>query len=622
MHASYYKRPLLWLLILYITFLAFFYTPHAGRHDVSRFISKQEVTLNGKVVGFPAVKKKSKNVIIKVSQVNGQKAKGYVYARFTDYSPAWHETLQLTGELKAPYSVDLLGNFDWASYLATKNVFSEIKVKDATALHAPAWPSRFIAALRADILDTFEQNFDRNLAAIAGGVLLGERGEIDEQLYSDFQDSGAIHLLVASGGNVGFVTLVVFAFCALFGLNRRKTVVAALAIAGVYTLIAGADAPLTRAYFMTACAVAGYFLHRNSGVFQGLILSCLIILVANPSAVFETGFQMSFVATLAIIVCLNNYELPYKWPRWVQFFVQIFLATLSTQLVLLPIFTNVFYKVSFVGLLSNMILVPLASFLMAVTFLFYILSLLHVGIILKPLTWASLFVFEKLVEFFASLPFASVRAAAWRSGWVAVYYIGLFLLFNFPLRDFFRRIYKPCLVAMAVIIAGQYLFFNAPTVWLLNEWNQSAILLRTSGGKRFLIGAGINSSKLTRAVLRSGGRSLQGVLLSENTAKQLANAEQLKKELKIGQIVLPFTDIWPDEEINVSGVEIKATWGKLLNREKKIWSNTGYSGHKDSLSYALRGKNFEFTAAGNSRFILVADDVIENKRNGTRQVKL
>ncbi len=612
----------MWLLIVYIGFLTFFYTPHPGAHDVFHQITQNEVTLTGKVVGFPSAKKKSTNVIVKVLSVNGKKANGYVYARFVQYTPAWHETLEMSGRLKKPYSVELLGNFDWASYLATKNVFTEIKVTRVTQLQRPSWFFRAIAALRADILDSFEQNFNRNLAAIAGGVLLGERGEIDEELYTDFQDSGAIHLLVASGGNVGFVTLVVFAFCALFGTSRRKTVLLALFIAGIYTLLAGADAPLVRAYFMTVCAVSGYFLHRNSGVFQGLVLSCFIILLINPSAVFETGFQMSFLATLAIIICLNNYELPYRWPRWVQFFVQIFLATLSTQLVLLPVFTNVFFKISFAGLLSNMILVPLASFLMAVSFVFYMTSLLHISWLLKPITWATLFIFQKLVEGFASLPFASVPAAAWRTGWIVAYYAGLFLLFNWPLRYFFRRAYKPLLVLMVVAPAVQYLFFNPPTVWLLNEWNHSAILLRTAGGKRILIGAGIDGSKLARVVLRSGGRTLDGVLLSEDTERQLQNISLLKEQLHLRQIIRPFEDIWPNEEMKIAGVSVRTHWGRLLNRQQKIWINKGYSGHKDSLSYELQGKNFHFTTAGNERFILLGDELIQNTHNATRCVKV
>ena len=151
MHESYYKRPLLWLLILYILSLVFFYKPHPGSRDVFHFIPSKTVTLTGKVVGFAAVKKKSTNVIVKVASVDGQKAGGYVYARFTNHVPVWHETLELTGTLKAPYSVDLLGNFDWASYLATKNVFTEMKVTQTKQLAPPGWPARAIASLRAQL---------------------------------------------------------------------------------------------------------------------------------------------------------------------------------------------------------------------------------------------------------------------------------------------------------------------------------------------------------------------------------------------------------------------------------------------------------------------------------------
>ncbi len=623
MHYSYYKRPLLWLVVLYIAALALFYTPHPGAQDVFHFIAQKEVSLTGKVVGFPAVKKKSTNVILKVSRVNDQKATGYVYARFpTEQAPAWHETVQVTGTLKRPYSVNLLGNFDWASYLATKNIFTEIKITQSQPVRAPGRWSRGIERVRRDILDTFEENFDRNLSAIAGGVLLGERGEIDEQLYSDFQDSGAMHLLVASGGNVGFVTLVTFAFCALFGLGRRKTAWLALIIAGIYTLIAGADAPLTRAYFMTACAVAGYILHRNSGVFQGLILSCFVILLINPSAVFETGFQMSFLATLAIVICLNNFELPHYWPRWIKFFMQIFMATLSTQLVLLPVFTNVFFKVSFVGLLANMILVPMASFLMAITFLFYLFSLLHIGFLLHTLTGVSLFCFQKLVEFFASLPFASMPAAAWRGSWIVAYYAGLFLLFNLPQKTFIRRIYKPVLAGIIIVPLLQFVFFNPSTIWLLNEWNKNAILLRTPGGKRVLIGAGIDGPKLARAVLRSGGRKVDAVLLSQEVAKQFKNVEGLKEQIEVGTVVRAFEDIWPEEEIDIGKFKVRGEWGLLLNKQKELWHNRGYSGKRDSLSYEISYKKIKFTTSGNDRFIISNERIIENIQNKTRAVRL
>lgn len=622
MHYSYYKRPLLLLLILYICALAFFYTPSPGKNDVSLRIPLKTVTLTGKVVGFPSVKKKTRNVIVKVYDVNGEKADGYVYARFQDYAPVWHETVALTGTLKKPYSVALLGSFDWAGYLAVKGVFAEINVRKTEKIAPPSLPLRLISSVRADILETFERNFDRNLSAIAGGVLLGERGEIDENLYTAFQDSGAVHLLVASGGNVGFVTLVVFAFCGLFGASRRKTALISLLIAGVYTLVAGADAPLTRAYFMTACAVAGYFLRRNSGVLQGLVLSCFVILLGNPAAVFETGFQMSFLATLAIIVCLNNYELPYEWPKWIKFFVRIFMATLSTQLVLLPVFTNVFFKVSFVGLLSNMILVPLASVLMGLSFAFYVLSVLHAGFVLKWLLWAVLFSFRGLVEFFAGQPLASLPAAAWRTGWVISYYAGVFLLFNLPQKAFVRRAWKPLVGVMLLAPALQYVFFNSPTVWLLNEWNKNAVLFRAPDGTRILIGAALGADKLARAVLKSGGTKLDAVLIEQDAQKQLQNVRELEKQIRVTRITLPFSDIWPGEKTEAGGVSVRARWGVLLNRRGKLWTNRGFAGARDSLSYELCFKKTCFTAAGNGRFVLVDGQIRENERNATRRLFL
>lgn len=620
MHCSYYKRPLLLLLVLYIGLLVCWYKPGPSASDISHFISPEPVCLQGKVVGFPAAKKKTHNVLVQVQQVNGQKVSGYLYARFPSAAPAWHETLLLCGQLKKPYSVALLGNFDWAAYLATKNVFTEMTVQSVQTLTPPAWPLRLIYTLRQDILATFERHFDRDLSAIAGGILLGERGEIDPQLYSNFQDSGAIHLLVASGGNVGFVTLVVFACCSLFGLSRKKTALAALAVAGVYTVLAGADAPLTRAYFMTVCAVAGYFLRRNSGVFQGLVLSCLVILLVHPAAVFETGFQMSFLATLAIVVCLNLYEIPYTWPRWVRFFAQIFLATLSTQLVLLPVFTNVFYKVSFAGLLANMVLVPLASLLMGLSFLFYIFCVLHLAFVLQWVTGAALLAFKWLVEFFAAWPLANVPAAAWSPGWVAAYYAGVFGLFHLRQKQFLRRVGPVLLAGMLLAPALQYFFFSPPTVWLLNEWNKNAILYRTSHGKRILVAPALDGEKLARAVLKSGARRVDWVLLSEDTPKQRQQVQALQQRVEVGQVVRPFAQVWPGEEMQAAGVSVKVLWGQLLNRQNKVWTNAGFSGGRDSVSYEITDGNITFITAANGRFVLYLGQVLDNQRNATRRL--
>ena len=619
MHPDIYKRPLLWCLAALIAGLAFFYRPAPSGQDVFRFLPQKEVTLIGRVESFAVPKKNSQNAVIKVFSVNGNKAEGQIYARLPNFTPKWKDVLEISGRLQQPYGLDLLGNFDWRSYLSSKNIFTEIKGTSVSVVRPAPWPWQVIRSLRADILRLLNDTFPHDLASIAGGILLGERGEQDPALYSAFQDSGAIHLLVASGGNVGFVTLLTLAVCSWFGLSRKKMLLFALGVAGVYTLIAGADAPLVRAYFMTICACTGYFLGRNSGVFQGLLVSCFVILIFQPASVFETGFQMSFLATLAIIICLNNYKIPGKWPKTLRFFTQIFLATLSTQLALLPEFTNVFYKVSVTGLISNMLLVPLASVLMGLSFAYYVCSLLHLGWLLHGVTYGALWLFKALVVYFASFKMSALPVAAWGAGTIIAYYAGLFWVFNLPLKKFARKICLPCLGLVLVAPLTEYFFAPDIQIYLLNEWNKSGALIRTKNGKAFLAGSELDPDKLQASLFKTGVKQPDAILLF--TDKPIP--PEFSNRFPATRFIRPFEDAWPGDKISFGPVTVKLNWGEHETREGRRWTNEGYSGSvKDNVSYCFDYKDKKACLGAFARFAYSGDKHTPAQRNKTITLKI
>ena len=619
MHPDMYKRPLLWCLAALIVGLAFFYRPAPSGRDVFHFLPQKEVTLTGRVESFAVHKKKSQNVIIKVFSVNGQKAEGQIYARLPDFTPQWKDILEISGRLQQPYGVDLLGNFDWRNYLADKGIFTEIKSSSVAVVRPAAWPWRVIRALRADILRVLNEAFPPDLASIAGGVLLGERGEQDPALYSAFQDSGAIHLLVASGGNVGFVTLLTLAVCSWIGLSRKKMLLLALGVAGAYTLIAGADAPLVRAYFMAVCACTGYLLGRNSGVFQGLLVSCFLILLFQPASVFETGFQMSFLATLAIIICLNNYKVPGKWPKTLRFFAQIFLATLSTQLVLLPEFTNVFYKVSVTGLISNMLLVPLASVLMGLSFAYYVCNSLHLGWILHTVTYGALWLFKTLVVYFASFKMSALQMAAWSAGTITAYYAGLFLMFNLPLKNFARKIALPCLVILFGAPLAEYFFAPDIQIYLLNEWNKNGAVIRTKNGGAFLAGSELDPEKLQAALLKTGVKQPNAILLFTDESVP----PEFSARFSNARVIRPFADNWPGDNFAFGPVTVQLNWGEHETREGRRWISEGYSGtDKDDASYCFIYKGKKACLGAFARFAYSGDKSAPAQRNKTIALKI
>jgi len=609
MHPDTYKRPLLLTLVVLILGLCFFYRPAPDKQDVFHAISKEEVTLVGRVENFAAHKKDSHNVIIQLVSVNGTPYGGRVYARFQGETPQWKDVISFHGVLQKPYGVDLPGQFNWPRYLALQHVFTEVKSNEFSVVKqaGPFW--RLVRTLRRSILRTFAQAFSPDLAAVAGGILLGERGEISPALYTAFQDSGAIHLLVASGGNVGFVTLLTLLVGSWFGFRRRLLLVFALATAGFYTLVAGADAPLVRAYLMAVGACAGYFLGRNSGVFQGLLLSCFVILLFNPAAVFDTGFEMSFLATLAIILCLTNYRPPKNWPRPAKFFAQIFLATLASQLALLPVFTNVFYKVSFMGLIANMLLVPLASLLMALTFVYYLASLLHIGFVAYFPCAGGLYVFQMLVEFFASAEFSSVSVTAWNVGTIAAYYVLLFLVFNLPNKKFARKILVPCVTVTALAFACGAYVSGEDRVYLLSEWDHRAAIVRADG-KTLVFNNRLAQEKIDRALAALG--------LPLPTAVFALNADAAS-----GSGVVPFTEIWPGHETTFDKVRVQAAWEIHQAKDGHLWSEPGYSGRKgEGISYCVSTKKDTLCIGQQARFAQRNQtEIIDGETNKTVSAK-
>ena len=570
MHPDVYKRPLFLLLLALIAGLLLWYKPAASPTDVVHFAPQQQVTLIGRVERFYTAKPKSNNVIVKVFSVDGKPASGYAYARLSNFEPLWKDTLEITGKLQEPYGINLLGNFNWRKYLSYKHVFAEVKSDNVHVVKPAAWPYRVLRAVREDILHVFAENFEPEIASIAGGILLGERGSLSPELFTAFQDSGAIHLLVASGGNVGFVTLMTLAICGLFRLTIRKALWVALLVAGVYTLIAGADAPLMRAYFMTVCACGGYYLGRNSGVLQGLILSCVIILILYPSSLFETGFQMSFIATAALIICLQNYPIPSRWPRCAQFFAQIFMATLAVQLALLPIFTNVFYKVSLTGLVANMVLVPLASVLLGLSFAYYICCLCHVGIVLYyPTIWC-LELFKYLVEFFAAAPFSAISVTAWGTGSIVSYYVILFWILHIriaPIRKWFGI---AAVLIVCVACGVQTAYRHQSRVYLLDEWYKSVAVVQMKDGNAFVVGDGLEPEKVKNALYRLGHKQAVAVFLTRGSFSK-NNYQSLSM-----QIIEPFTQDWPQIASWTFGkTNVRMIWGMRATKKSGRWYNTG-----------------------------------------------
>ena len=218
-------------------------------------------------------------------------------------------------------------------------------------------------------------------AEVLKALLTGDRSGLVPSLRDRFTALGVAHLLAISGLHMGLVILL--GTMAAFSLLRvippiaarldtpRMARCAGLVGAIVFAWFVGPSIPTLRALIMAAVILGALFFSRRVHLASSLSLAAIVILMLWPLSIFQPGFLLSFAAVTGIIGVLPRVQ---GQPGWLQFMVITVVATGFT----LPISAYFFGFVSPVGILANLVCVPLFSL--------YIMPLGLTGLILYPLS--------------------------------------------------------------------------------------------------------------------------------------------------------------------------------------------------------------------------------------------
>ena len=132
------------------------------------------------------------------------------------------------------------------------------------------------------------------------GMLIGDKSQIPESEYQNFIDSGLVHLVAVSGGNI--LMIVVFLQCILFFLPFYVRLGVILCTIVGYSLVCGLDSSVFRAVLMGGMNMVALFRGREINIWRLLSISALFMLLVNPYfLVYDTGFLLSYAALIGII---------------------------------------------------------------------------------------------------------------------------------------------------------------------------------------------------------------------------------------------------------------------------------------------------------------------------------
>jgi len=177
--------------------------------------------------------------------------------------------------------------------------------------------SNLILKARENIIKQFNSSLSPSAASLMLGITFGIKQEIPSDFYLNLQKTGLMHVIAASGMNI---TMVGGFLLAVFSLFLRRQVALGFSIFGIlfYALLAGFEASIVRASIMGIIVFSAQILGRQSMAFLGLFFAGFVMLMVNPSTIFDIGFQLSFLATAGLIYIRPIFFLSTKLTTIIQ----------------------------------------------------------------------------------------------------------------------------------------------------------------------------------------------------------------------------------------------------------------------------------------------------------------
>jgi competence protein ComEC len=192
------------------------------------------------------------------------------------------------------------------------------------------------------------------------GMVMGDTGNLDEQLEVSMQTVGLTHLTAVSGANCSLILGALLLAARSLRLPRLPAALVALAGLGLFVLMVGPDASVLRASLMGAIALVSLTGGRTGRGLSFLCLAVIGLLLIDPALGTSFGFLLSVLATLGIILLGRQIAgwVPLAVPRWVAAGLAV---PLSAQLLCGPVVVLLQPQFATYSLLANVLVAPLVA---------------------------------------------------------------------------------------------------------------------------------------------------------------------------------------------------------------------------------------------------------------------
>lgn len=459
--------------------------------------------------------------------------------------------ISVIGTYKKPTESRNYKGYDYMKYLKTKKICGSLIVDGEVKLIKTKNINPIFTIINKLSL-IFKQNLKKLLpkqeAELEQGILLGDTSDIESDIKDDFRKCNLSHMLAVSGAHLSYLVLGINTVLSkkAFGIRRRK--ILSIIFILIFMVIVNMSPSVVRAGISTIIAIFATLIYRKQDTYTTISIALLLTLLNNPFAIFDFGLQLSYLATLSIIIFYSKFTQKQFNNKVKKYLYESVMLTLSANILILPITIYEFNTIPINSIISNLLAGPLLGICIILGMFTVILSTVCFPVsklIAFPLQ-IILKILIKIIELISKIPFGNYTV---KTPWFIVVFLTYAIIATLIYNK--KKITKILtMITLIIFIAMQvFAFVNIEgklKIYFIDVGQGDSMLVKTIKGKNILIDGGgskdpdydIGEKILVPYLLDRRIKTLDYVIISHFDEDHATGVAQILGKIDVSSIIL------------------------------------------------------------------------------------
>ncbi len=513
-----------------------------GKVDISATVMQTELS-----------ESKSKYYIVKLNEINSKPAprdiKIRLYCENNDNLCDYDKIVTAVSF----FSGDALSSSE--RYYLSNNIFgSAISIGDIKITNKDDFSlMREICKIRDNMVLNIRSSIPDERGNIISAILFGKRDYVENDTTRLFAYSGISHLLAVSGLHLSIIVALIDALLSLFAVHKSARTIISILCTAVMMIMTGFTPSIIRAAVMTTLSLIADCIRRDYDAPTALSLSAVIICFANPYAITNIGFLLSFSATFGLIVSqsiLERQRIKFSMktvsiPRLISYeILKLILPCFFAFIFTIPITACVFGYLSVYSPIVNLLLAPIIPLSLALSLSGALFSLTSLSFIYTPLFYLaklSISCITWIAQTFSNLKFSKIYIQSDYTSFVVIVMVICFLIASLSKRKLRNNIIAAllCVPIICTAVISNHIL-NKDTVKIsLFEADTYSVMIEHNK-KCFISGFTGDSSYAIKRELDSHGGGYAEFISAENIAsKDISALTHFIKNTDVNCTIIP-----------------------------------------------------------------------------------